>query len=253
MGQIICITNLKGGSGKTTTAINLSASLAVAEKKTLLIDCDPQGNATIGLGFNKKTIINSIYHSIVNNNINKELILKTELEYLQIIPSKIELLRAEVRNSSKKIKEDCIRNLLKAIKKDFDYIIIDTSPSMGILTINSLVAADSFLVPLPCEFYALEGFGQILKIIKLIKKNFNSDLTMNGTLLTMYNDSEEISKKIAHEVQRRLKHKVYKTIIPYDRNIKESPCYGKSLLSINANTNEANHYFSLANEIISQK
>ncbi|CAN2040623.1 Chromosome partitioning protein ParA [Candidatus Magnetomoraceae bacterium gMMP-15] len=249
MCHVICITNLKGGSGKTTTAVNLSASLAVAEKQTLLIDCDPQANATVGMGIDKTKLKKNLYHAMMDNAISNDIILDTELKFLKILPSRIELLRTDIKLASQPGKEKILYNMLSDIKNQYDYIIIDSSPSWGLLNINAFSASDSFLVPLPCEFYAFKGIGNTLQTVKLIKQNFNPDLKMAGILLTLC-DETELSQQIIEAVKTHFKDKIFKTIIPRDISIRESPGFGRPLLCQNIQSCGAKSYLKLANEIM---
>jgi len=253
MARILTMINLKGGSGKTTTSVNLSASLAIAEKKTLLIDCDPQGNATIGLGIDKRSLKKSFYHTMINGQISTDNILDTNLEYLKIIPSRIETIRAELQLADQPDKEIILQKAISSVSDHFDYIILDTSPSIGLLTVNALVASTDFIIPLPCEFYALETLGQVLKTIKLIRGQYNPSLRFLGILLSMFQENEEISSHIAQEVKTYLQEKVFNTVIPYDITLKESPSHGKSVLLLDIKSIGAQRFLMLANEIINKK
>jgi chromosome partitioning protein len=252
MARILTMINLKGGSGKTTTAVNLSASLAIAEKKTLLIDCDPQGNATIGLGIDKRSLNKSFYHTMMNGQISTDCVIDTNLEYLKIIPSRIETIRAEIQLADKPDKEFILQKAIAQISDDYDYIVVDTSPSIGLLTVNALVASTDFIIPLPCEFYALETLGQVLRTIKLIRAQFNPSLRFLGIVLSMFQENEEISSHIAQEIKTHLHQKVFKTIIPYDIQLKESPSHGKSVLLLDIKSIGAQRFLMLANEIINE-
>ena len=250
MARILTMINLKGGSGKTTTAVNLSASLAIAEKKTLLIDCDPQGNATIGLGIDKRSLKKSFYHTMISGQISADNIIETNLEYLKVIPSRIETIRAEIQLAETPEKESILQKAIAPISDNYDYIILDTSPSIGLLTVNALVASTDFIIPLPCEFYALETLGQVLKTIKLIRGQFNPDLKFLGIVVSMFQENEEISSHIRHEIKTYLQQKVFNTVIPYDIQLKESPSHGQSLLLLDINSIGAQRFLMLANEII---
>ena len=252
MARILTMINLKGGSGKTTTAVNLSASLAIAEKKTLLIDCDPQGNATIGLGIDKRSLKKSFYHTMINGHISNDNIIDTNLKYLQIIPSRIETIRAEIQLADKPDKETILQKAIAGVSDNYDYIVLDTSPSIGLLTVNTLVASTDFIIPLPCEFYALETLGQVLKTIQLIRGQFNPSLRFMGIVLSMFQENEEISNHIAHEIKTYLQQKVFKTVIPYDIKLKESPSHGKSVLLLDIDSIGAQRFLMLANEIINK-
>jgi len=252
MAQILSMINLKGGSGKTTTAVNLSAALAIAEKKTLLIDCDPQGNASIGLGVDKRSLKKSIYHTMINSHIEKDFILDTNLEYLKVLPSRIELIRAELKLADSLDKEFILLNSISPINDEFDYIIIDTSPAVGFLTVNALVASTEFIIPLPCEFYAIETLGQVLKAAQLIRKRFNPSLKFSGILLSMFQENEDFSRYIAQEIKSHLKHKIFNTIIPYDIKMKESPGHGQSIFTVDIKSIGAQRFLMLAQEIINR-
>jgi len=252
MARIITMINLKGGSGKTTTSVNLSASLAIAEKKTLLIDCDPQGNASIGLGIDKRSLKKSFYHTMINGQILHDDIIDTDLALLKIIPSRMEAIRAEVQLSNQAEKETILQKMLADIADDFDYIILDTPPSIGFLTVNALLASTEFIVPLPCDFYAIETLGQTLQTIKLLRNQFNLKLNFSGILLSMFQENEEIGNHIAQEIRSHLKHKVFDTVIPYDIQIKESPSHGQSILTVDIQSIGAQRFLMLANEVINQ-
>jgi len=252
MARILTMINLKGGSGKTMTAVNLSASLAIAEKKTLLIDCDPQGNATIGLGIDKRSLKKSFYHMMINGHISNDTIIDTSLKYLQIIPSRIETIRAEIQLADKPEKEIILQKAIATVSDNYDYIVLDTSPSIGLLTVNTLVASTDFIIPLPCEFYALETLGQVLKTIQLIRGQFNPSLQFLGIVLSMFQENEEISNHIAREIKTNLQQKIFETVIPYDIKLKESPSHGKPLLLLDINSIGAQRFLMLANEIINK-
>jgi len=253
MARIISMINLKGGSAKTTTAVNLCASLAIAEKKTLLIDCDPQGNATIGLGIDKRSLKNSFYHAMIGGHVLDDNIHDTHLQYLKVIPSRIELIRAELQLFEKSEKEYIIKKSIESLEQEFDFIILDTPPSIGFLTVNALVASNEFIIPLPCEFYAIESLGQILKAVQLIRNQFNPSLKFSGILLSMFQDNEDFSRHIAQEIQTQLQQKVFSTIIPYNAQLKESPAHGKSVLMLDVNSIGSQRFLMLANEIINQQ
>jgi chromosome partitioning protein len=250
MARVICIANQKGGVGKTTTAVNLSASIAVAEKKVLLIDIDPQGNSTSGVGLSKATPNGTIYHALLQGSGLKEMIQKTSLSYLDIVISNTDLIGAEVELIQEKDRERKLDHLIKEVEADYDYIFIDCPPSLGLLTINSLTAAHSVIIPLQCEYYAMEGLGQLLKTIRLIKQSFNPKLEIEGILLTMFDGRNNLSHQVAHEVKRHFKDKVFKTIIPRNVRLSEAPSHGKPVLLYDIHSKGAESYLNLAREIV---
>jgi chromosome partitioning protein len=250
MARIICIANQKGGVGKTTTAVNLSASLAVAERKVLLIDIDPQGNSTSGVGLNKEETNETIYHALLRGSGLKEMIQKTALAYLDVITSNTDLIGAEVELIQEKDRERKLDRLIKEVEADYNYVFIDCPPSLGLLTINSLTAAHSVIIPLQCEYYALEGLGQLLKTIRLIKQAFNSKLEIEGILLTMFDARNNLSHQVAHEVRSHFKDKVFKTIIPRNIRLSEAPSHGKPALLYDIHSKGAEGYLNLAREIM---
>jgi chromosome partitioning protein len=250
MARVICIANQKGGVGKTTTAVNLSASVAVAEKKVLLIDIDPQGNSTSGVGLNKEGANGTIYHALLRGSGLKGMIQKTSLAYLDVVISNTDLIGAEVELIQEKDREKKLENLIKEVEADYDYIFIDCPPSLGLLTINSLTAAQSVIIPLQCEYYALEGLGQLLKTIRLIKQSFNPKLEIEGILLTMFDGRNNLSHQVAEEVRNHFKDKVFRTIIPRNIRLSEAPSYGKPVLLYDIHSKGAECYMNLAREIM---
>ncbi len=250
MSQIICIANQKGGVGKTTTAINLSAALAVSEKKTLLVDCDPQGNSTTGLGFNKAAMDKTLYHGLIGKSDADSLILNSDIDTLKIIPSRVELIGFEVEMMPKPNREIALKILLENLKTDFDYIILDCPPSLSLLTVNAMTAADAVLITLQCEFYALEGLGQLLQTIKRIKQRLNPKLAITGILLTMFDKRTNLSRQVAEDARKYFKHLVFKTTIPRNVRLGEAPSFGKPILLYDAMSTGAMSYFSLAKEIL---
>ncbi len=253
MTQIICIANQKGGVGKTTTAVNLSAAMAVSEKKILLVDCDPQGNATTGLGIDKNRIKKSLYHGMIGNVDAENLILDSDIETLKVIPSKVELIGFEVEMMSEPEREMVLKKLLSQIKNSFEYIIIDCPPSLSLLTVNALTAAHSMLIPLQCEFYALEGLGQLLQTMKRIKHNLNPRLKIVGILLTMFDKRTNLSHQVAQDAEKYFKQLVFKTIIPRNVRLGEAPSFGKPILLYDATSMGARSYFDLAKEIMNNR
>jgi chromosome partitioning protein len=250
MGKTIAIANQKGGVGKTTTAINLAASLAAFEFKTLLIDADPQANSTSGLGFNPKEVKNSIYECMVGLSTVQESILPTEVPYLDIIPSHIDLVGAEIEMINLNNRERKMKEALEAVKDQYDFIIMDCSPSLGLITINSLTAADSVIIPVQCEYYALEGLGKLLNTIKIIQSRLNTSLVIEGILLTMYDLRLRLSNQVVNEVNSHFKNMVFETIIPRNIRLSESPSFGVPAILHDADSKGAISYLNLAKEII---
>lgn len=251
MPKIVTIANQKGGVGKTTTAVNLASCIAVAEHPTLLIDIDPQSNSTSGIGLNPKTVQKSIYEVIIENLDIEDAIIKSNLQYLDIIPSTVRLAGAEVELVNIMSRERVLTNAMKGLKKKYDYIFIDCPPSLGLLTINALTAAHSVLIPIQCEYYALEGLGQLLNTIRLVQKNLNSKLVIEGVLLTMYDSRLNLSRQVADEVKKYFDDKVFKTVIDRNVRLSEAPSYGKPIILYDAISRGAENYMNLAEEILS--
>lgn len=250
MGRIIAIANQKGGVGKTTTAVNLGASLAALEYKTLLIDADPQANSTSGVGFNPKEIQKSIYECMVENINVKDIIQKSDVDYFYLLPSHIDLVGAEVEMVNLENREEKMRTVVNTIKDDYDFILIDCSPSLGLITINALTAAHAVVIPVQCEYFALEGLGKLLNTVKIIQSRLNKALEIEGLLLTMYDVRLRLSNQVVEEVRSHFQNMVFKTIIPRNIRISESPSFGLPTIAHDADSKGAISYLNLAKEIL---
>ena len=252
MATTICIANQKGGVGKTTTAINLSAALAVSQKKILLVDCDPQGNTTTGVGINKKALTKTLYHGMIGEASAEKLIQDSGIDFLKVIPARVELIGFEVEMLSSANRETILKEFLSGLTGDYDYIILDCPPSLSLLTVNAMTAADSLIIPLQCEFYALEGLSQLLETVKRIKRGLNPHLKLGGILLTMFDKRTNLSAQVADEARKHFKDLVFKTIIPRNIRLGEAPSFGKPILLYDAASSGAVSYMNLAKEIIDQ-
>lgn len=251
MGKAIAIFNQKGGVGKTTTNINLAACLANKGKKVLVLDIDPQGNTTSGLGIDKRNLEYSTYDLLTEDNINtKKAILKTSTEGLDIIPASVNLAGAEVELVGIKGREKKLKKALEKVKKNYDYIFIDCPPSLGLLTINSLTAVDSVLIPIQCEFYALEGVAQLMSTIEIVKKNLNSNLKIQGVILSMFDGRTNLSIQVVEEVKKYFKEKVYTTVIPRNVRLAEAPSYGLPIVEYDPRSTGAEAYKDFAEEFL---
>jgi chromosome partitioning protein len=250
MGKIIAIANQKGGVGKTTTSVNLAASLGVLEKKVLLIDADPQANASSGLGIDIENIAVGTYQIVEHSNRPEEAIIKCSAPNVDIIPAHIDLVAIEIELVDKENREYMLKEALASIKDNYDYILIDCAPSLGLLTLNALTAADSVIIPIQCEYYALEGLGKLLNTIKSVQKIHNPDLDIEGLLLTMFDSRLRLSNQVVEEVQKHFNDMVFKTIIQRNVKLSEAPSYGESIINYDATSKGATNYLHLAQEII---
>ncbi|MBD7909568.1 ParA family protein [Sporosarcina gallistercoris] len=250
MGRIIAIANQKGGVGKTTTSVNLSACLAHIGKKVLLIDTDPQGNATSGVGINKGDVQNCIYDILIDDVPMKDVILPTKVPQLDCIPATISLAGAEIELVSTISREVRMKHAIQEVKANYDYIIIDCPPSLGLLTINALTASDSIVIPVQCEYYALEGLSQLLSTIRLVQKHLNENLVIDGVLLTMFDARTNLGIQVIDEVKKYFQDKVYKTIIPRNVRLSEAPSHGEPIILYDARSRGAEVYLELAKEVV---
>lgn len=252
MGKIISVANQKGGVGKTTTAINLAASLAAIEHSTLLIDIDPQSNSTSGLGIDSKSVENSIYELMVGSVKPDEAILSTDLPYLDLVPSHINLVGAEIEMVDNSQREGVLRDAIKGLEEQYDFIIIDCPPSLGLLTINALTASHSVLIPVQCEYFALEGLGQLLNTIKIVLQHLNPNLDIEGVILTMYDTRTRLSNQVADEVRRYFDDRVFETVIARNIRLAEAPSFGKPVILYDSISIGSKSYLALARELITK-
>jgi chromosome partitioning protein len=252
MGKIIAVANQKGGVGKTTTAVNLAASLAAAEQKTLLVDIDPQANASHGYGVETAQLDKTVYEVLVNNLPIADVIVHTQMPFLDLVPSHINLVGAEIELVDVPQREHLLRTVLNTVRENYDFIVIDCPPSLGLLTLNSLTAADAVLIPVQCEFYALEGLGQLLNTISIVRRTTNPKLDIEGVLLTMYDSRLRLSNQVVEEVRRHFEDKACRTVISRNVRLSEAPSHGKPALLYDASSIGAQNYLELATEILTR-
>ncbi len=250
MGKIIALANQKGGVGKTTTTINLAASLATLEKKVLVVDADPQANASSGLGIDIQTLKCTVYECLVNGNDPHDAIIKACIDGLYVLPSHIDLVGAELELMNMEGRETVMKKMLEAIKNEYDYILIDCSPSLGLITVNSLTAADSIIIPVQCEYFALEGISKLLNTIRIIKTKLNPSLDIEGFLLTMYDSRLRLSNQIYDEIKKHFQELVFETIIARNVKLSEAPSYGLPAILYDAESKGSKNYLALAQEIL---
>lgn len=252
MGKVIALANQKGGVGKTTTAINLAASLAVLEKKVLIIDADPQANSTSGVGLDVREVENSIYECLVDGISAKDAIIETEINGLHIIPSHIDLVGAEIEMLNMESREYKLKTVVAEIANDYDYVLIDCSPSLGLITVNALTGADAVMIPVQCEYFALEGLGKLLNTIKIIQSKLNTELEIEGFVLTMYDARLRLSNQVVDEVRKHFQEMVFDTIIQRNIKLSEAPSFGKPVVLYDAESKGSVNYLNLARELIAK-
>ena len=250
MAKVIALANQKGGVGKTTTAINLAASLAVLEKKVLLIDADPQANATSGTGFDLRNVKTSIYECLIDDINPKDIVLNSEIKGLDLIPSHIDLVGAEIEMLNMPNREKILKGVIEKVKDDYDFVFIDCSPSLGLITVNALTAADSVIIPVQCEYFALEGLGKLLNTVKIIQTRLNTELQIEGFLLTMYDPRLRLSNQVVEEVRKHFQQMVFETIIQRNIKLSEAPSYGKPVILYDAASTGSLNYMNLARELL---
>ncbi|MEO6669270.1 MAG: AAA family ATPase [Ferruginibacter sp.] len=250
MGRTIGIANQKGGVGKTTTAINLAASFAILEYRTLLVDADPQANSTTGVGFDLHNVTKSLYDCMVNETSARDVVLKTAIPHLDLIPSHIDLVGAEIEMIDSPNRETILKKILEPIKNDYDFIVIDCSPSLGLITVNALTAADSVVVPVQTEFFALEGLGKLLNTVKIVQNRLNTELKIEGILMTMYDGRLRLCNQVVSEVRRHFEDMVFNSIIHRNTKLSEAPSFGKPVILYDSDSKGAVNYLNLAKEIL---
>jgi chromosome partitioning protein len=250
MGRIIALANQKGGVGKTTTAINLAASLAALEKKVLIVDADPQANSTSGIGIDPRQIFCTLYDCLIDGKDPRDALVKCEVENLMVMPSNIDLVGAEIEMLERPEREKVLKKVINVIADDYDYILIDCSPSLGLLTVNALTASNSVIIPVQCEYFALEGLGKLLNTIKIIQSNLNPELEIEGFLLTMYDSRLRLSNQVADEVNKHFQQMVFKTIIQRNVKLSEAPSFGQPAILYDVESRGTVNYLNLARELL---